>query len=112
MQLLTQEDLDKFRQLIDLEIDDRTYRAQYGDDEDHDILEAVAGFAIGLVARLEATKEYLSRIEFATKEEIGAARDTHYSEDGDFAVDDDALVSRCRNGECWVSAWVKIGGER
>lgn len=60
-------------------------------------------------ARLVATKEYLSRVEFATPDEIAAARDTHYDEDGNFAVDDNARVSRCDDGECWVEAWVLIG---
>ncbi len=112
--LLTADDLDKLRELIDLELDDREEQAKYGTQEDWETLDRLKAEAEPLKARIEATKEYLGRVEFATPEEIEAARNTHcWQDDGTVAVDDDARVSRCddENASYWVSAWLLMGGD-
>lgn len=64
------------------------------------------------LARLGATREYLSRVEFATPEEIESARDQWA--DDELQIDDDARVSRDADDDAeivWVSAWVLIEGK-
>lgn len=99
MQLLTPEDLRIFIDLL---------RQNKGELSPGPLLNC----PVGVYERIEATRDYLSRIEFATPEEIESARQTYcWDDDAGIHVDDDARVSRCADGDCWIGAWVLIGGK-